>query len=59
MREGRYNAIFHLVTAADGAERWYTLGAQVVPSTKILIYFTCFKEEKKSENQNRLKQLIE
>jgi predicted ATPase len=25
MREGRYNAIFHLVTAAEGAEKYYTL----------------------------------
>lgn len=25
IREGRYNAVFHLVTAADGAERFYTL----------------------------------
>lgn len=25
IREGRYNAVFHLVTAADGAEAYYTL----------------------------------
>lgn len=25
LREGRYNAVFHLVTAAEGAERYYTL----------------------------------
>lgn len=25
IREGRYNAVFHLVTAAEGAERFYTL----------------------------------
>ena len=25
MREGRYDAVFHLVTAAQGAERFYTL----------------------------------
>lgn len=25
LREGRYNAVFHLVTAAEGAERFYTL----------------------------------
>merc|ERR1719203_2130662 len=25
LREGRYNAIFHLVTAAQGAEKYYTL----------------------------------
>jgi hypothetical protein len=25
LREGRYNAIFHLVTAAEGAERFYSL----------------------------------
>jgi len=25
LREGRYNAIFHMVTAADGAEAFYTL----------------------------------
>lgn len=25
LREGRYNAVFHLVTAAEGAEQYYTL----------------------------------
>jgi len=25
LREGRYNAVFHMVTAADGAEEYYTL----------------------------------
>ena len=25
LREGRYNAVFHLVTAAEGAEKYYTL----------------------------------
>ena len=25
IREGRYNAVFHLVTAAEGAEEYYTL----------------------------------
>lgn len=25
LRDNRYNAIFHLVTAADGAEAYYTL----------------------------------
>jgi predicted ATPase len=25
LREGRYNAVFHMVTAADGAEAYYTL----------------------------------
>lgn len=25
-REGRYNAVFHLVTAAEGAEKYYSLG---------------------------------
>jgi len=25
LREGRYNAVFHLVTAAEGAEKFYTL----------------------------------
>ncbi len=25
LREGRYDAVFHLVTAAQGAERFYTL----------------------------------
>ncbi len=25
LREGRYNAVFHLVTAAEGAEQFYTL----------------------------------
>ena len=25
IREGRYNAVFHLVTAAEGAEKYYTL----------------------------------
>lgn len=25
VREGRYNAVFHMVTAADGAEQFYTL----------------------------------
>merc|ERR1719223_968934 len=25
LREGRYNAVFHLVTAADGAEAFYSL----------------------------------
>jgi hypothetical protein len=25
LRDGRYNAVFHLVTAADGAEAYYTL----------------------------------
>ena len=26
LRDTRYNACFHLVTAADGAEAFYTLG---------------------------------
>ena len=25
LREGRYNAVYHLVTAAEGAEKFYTL----------------------------------
>jgi len=25
IREGRYDAVFHLVTAAEGAESYYTL----------------------------------
>eukprot|EP00978_Attheya_sp_CCMP212_P008825 scaffold20759_cov70-Attheya_sp.AAC.2 len=32
LREGRYNAIFHLVTAAEGAERYYTLENNAVRS---------------------------
>jgi predicted ATPase len=30
IREGRYNAVFHLVTAAEGAEQYYTLDNNVV-----------------------------
>lgn len=30
IREGRYNAVFHLVTAAEGAEQYYTLENNVV-----------------------------
>lgn len=32
IREGRYNAVFHLVTAAEGAERYYTLENNFVRS---------------------------
>jgi len=32
IREGRYNAVFHLVTAAEGAEQYYTLENNVVRS---------------------------
>jgi len=32
IREGRYNAVFHLVTAAEGAENYYTLENNAVRS---------------------------
>ena len=42
-REGRYNAVFHLVTAAEGAEKYYSLGdtiPSVSPSLHPSIPFT-------------------
>jgi len=40
-REGRYNAIFHLVTAAEGAEAYYTLENNAVRSetAEVCTYF--------------------
>lgn len=35
LREGRYNAVFHMVTAADGAEEFYTLENNSVRSESI------------------------
>jgi AAA domain len=32
LREGRYDAVFHLVTAANGAESFYTLDNNVARS---------------------------
>lgn len=35
LREGRYNAIFHLVTAAEGAEKYYSLSNNVARTETI------------------------
>jgi len=35
LREGRYNAVFHLVTAAEGAENYYTLSNNIARTETI------------------------